>query len=163
MPKPQPNCWRRRRWRPASTASSIGTLWRNSWRAPAFAGFDPPDLPQTLRDLCLGLRSFAELKSAAENVVPMLERKMDARSVRWLPRASDYRMDARQRSTTNPASRPGSHPACRIFSVCEKRRGLDGSRHRSWSTCWRPINEPCRRRQILRDSGSGFIRKSAAS
>ena len=43
-----------------------------------FAGFDPPDLPQTLRDLCLGLRSFAELKSAAANVVPMLERKMVA-------------------------------------------------------------------------------------
>ena len=35
-----------------------------------FAGFDPPDLPQTLRDLCLGLRSFAELKSAMANVVP---------------------------------------------------------------------------------------------
>ena len=40
-----------------------------------FAGFDPPDVPQTLRDLCLGLRSFAELKNAAANVVPMLERK----------------------------------------------------------------------------------------
>jgi ATP-dependent helicase HrpB len=45
-----------------------------------FAGFDPPDLPQTLRDLCLGLRSFAELKSAAANVVPTLERTMVALS-----------------------------------------------------------------------------------
>ncbi len=43
-----------------------------------FAGFDPPDLPQTLRDLCLGLRSFAELKSAMASVVPNLERKMIA-------------------------------------------------------------------------------------
>ena len=35
-----------------------------------FAGFEPPDIPQALRDLCLGLRSFAELKSAAANFVP---------------------------------------------------------------------------------------------
>ena len=41
-----------------------------------FAGFAPPDIPQVLRDLCLGLRSFAELKSATADFVPMLERKM---------------------------------------------------------------------------------------
>ncbi len=41
-----------------------------------FAGFAPPDIPQALRDLCLGLRSFAELKSATADFVPMLERKM---------------------------------------------------------------------------------------
>jgi ATP-dependent helicase HrpB len=41
-----------------------------------FAGFAPPDIPQVLRDLCLGLRSFAELKSAAADFVPVLERKM---------------------------------------------------------------------------------------
>jgi ATP-dependent helicase HrpB len=41
-----------------------------------FAGFDPPDLPQALEDLCLGLRSFTELKSAAANLIPVLERKM---------------------------------------------------------------------------------------
>ena len=46
-----------------------------------FAGFDPPDLQQTLRGLCLGLRSFAELKSAAANIIPMLEQKMDARKL----------------------------------------------------------------------------------
>jgi ATP-dependent helicase HrpB len=44
-----------------------------------FAGFDRPDLQQTLRDLCLGLRSFAELKGAAANIIPMLEQKMVAR------------------------------------------------------------------------------------
>jgi ATP-dependent helicase HrpB len=42
----------------------------------AFAGFPPPDLEQGLRELCLGLRSFAELKSAASNLIPMLERKV---------------------------------------------------------------------------------------
>jgi ATP-dependent helicase HrpB len=41
-----------------------------------FAGFELPDVPQALRDLCLGLRSFAELKSAAVNFVPALEQKM---------------------------------------------------------------------------------------
>ena len=44
-----------------------------------FAGFEPPDIPQALRDLCLGLRSFGELKSAAANFIPMLERKMVTR------------------------------------------------------------------------------------
>jgi ATP-dependent helicase HrpB len=43
-----------------------------------FAGFDPPDLPRALEDLCLGLRSFTELKSAAANLIPTLERTMTA-------------------------------------------------------------------------------------
>ncbi len=41
-----------------------------------FAGSEPPDLPHALEDLCLGLRSFTELKSAAANLIPMLERNM---------------------------------------------------------------------------------------
>jgi ATP-dependent helicase HrpB len=41
-----------------------------------FAGLEPPDIPQALRELCLGLRSFAELKSAASDLVAVLERKM---------------------------------------------------------------------------------------
>ncbi len=40
-----------------------------------FGGFPAPDVPQTLRDLCLGLRSFNELKSAAVGLIPSLERK----------------------------------------------------------------------------------------
>jgi ATP-dependent helicase HrpB len=43
-----------------------------------FAGFDPPDIPRALQDLCLGLRSFAELKSAAADLIPTLERTMMA-------------------------------------------------------------------------------------
>ena len=45
----------------------------------AFAGFEAPDLTQALRDLCVGLRSFSELKSAATDLVPMMERKVAAR------------------------------------------------------------------------------------
>jgi ATP-dependent helicase HrpB len=41
-----------------------------------FAGFDTPDLPHALEDLCLGLRTFVELKSAAVNLIPTLERTM---------------------------------------------------------------------------------------
>ena len=44
-----------------------------------FAGFEPPDVAPTLRELCYGLRSFAELKSAATNFIALLEQKMDAR------------------------------------------------------------------------------------
>ena len=44
-----------------------------------FAGFEPPDIPQALKDLCLGLRSFAELKNAATNLVALLEQTMIAR------------------------------------------------------------------------------------
>ena len=47
-----------------------------------FAGFDRPDIPEALRDLCLGLKSFAELKNAAEDFIPALEKKMDARRLR---------------------------------------------------------------------------------
>jgi ATP-dependent helicase HrpB len=45
----------------------------------AFAGFEAPDLAQALRDLCVGLRSFTELKNAATDLVPLLERKVTAR------------------------------------------------------------------------------------
>jgi ATP-dependent helicase HrpB len=41
-----------------------------------FAGLDPPDIPQALKDLCLGLRSFTELKNAAKNLVALLEQTM---------------------------------------------------------------------------------------
>jgi ATP-dependent helicase HrpB len=44
-----------------------------------FAGFEPPDVSQALRDLCSGLRSFAELKSTAANLVLVLEQKMGKR------------------------------------------------------------------------------------
>jgi len=40
-----------------------------------FAGFEPPDIPQAIRDLCSGLRSFAELKNAAAELVSVLESK----------------------------------------------------------------------------------------
>ena len=46
-----------------------------------FAGVEAPDVGQTLGELSLGLRSFTELKSAAAQFVPALERKMGTRQL----------------------------------------------------------------------------------
>lgn len=45
----------------------------------AFAGVEAPDIPGVLRDLCLGLQSFDELRDAAEGLIPLLEQKSDTR------------------------------------------------------------------------------------
>jgi ATP-dependent helicase HrpB len=44
-----------------------------------FAGFERPNLEEALRELCSGLKSFAELKNAAKDFIPILEQKIDAR------------------------------------------------------------------------------------
>jgi ATP-dependent helicase HrpB len=44
-----------------------------------FAGFDRPDVARALRELCKGLRSFSELKSAAAQLLSTLEQQMGAR------------------------------------------------------------------------------------
>jgi len=52
--------------------------------------------------MCLGLRSFTELKSAGAHFVATLERKMGVRQLNEIaPRASDYPAAGRQRSTMN--------------------------------------------------------------
>ena len=43
-----------------------------------FAGCKPPDLPRAVRELCLGLRSFAELKKVAVDLASVLEQQMGA-------------------------------------------------------------------------------------
>jgi ATP-dependent helicase HrpB len=44
-----------------------------------FAGFEQPDLHQTLRELSFGLLSFADLKVAARNFILLLEQKVGSR------------------------------------------------------------------------------------
>jgi ATP-dependent helicase HrpB len=46
-----------------------------------FAGLEMPDVSQALRELCMGLRSFAELKKTAADLVAVLERKMGGRGL----------------------------------------------------------------------------------
>jgi ATP-dependent helicase HrpB len=43
-----------------------------------FAGLEQPDLAQAMRELCVGLQSFAELKQSATNLLPLLEEKAGA-------------------------------------------------------------------------------------
>jgi ATP-dependent RNA helicase HrpB len=42
-----------------------------------FARVESPDLVQTLRNLCLGLQSFGDLRSASRNFIPLLEEKLN--------------------------------------------------------------------------------------
>jgi ATP-dependent helicase HrpB len=47
-----------------------------------FAGFEVPDIPQAVRESCVGLRSFAELKKVGAGFVSVLEQKLGARRLR---------------------------------------------------------------------------------
>jgi ATP-dependent helicase HrpB len=82
-----------------------------------FAGFEAPDVSQTLQDVCLGLRSFGELKNAAANFIPLLEQKMGARQLNEL---APMRIRL--------AKGRGSHRACRIFTACGKHHASGGRR-----------------------------------
>jgi ATP-dependent helicase HrpB len=46
-----------------------------------FAGLTPPDISKTLREFCSGMRSFAELRSAAANLLLLLEQSIGAREL----------------------------------------------------------------------------------
>ncbi len=61
-----------------------------------FAGFEPPEVPQALRELCSGLRSFAELKSAAVDLVHRLEKKMVTRRLNEIAPARIRLQNGRQ-------------------------------------------------------------------
>jgi len=61
-----------------------------------FAGLEVPDVPQALRELCLGLRNFAELKKRAADLVSVLEEKMRAQRLREIAPASIRLQNGRQ-------------------------------------------------------------------
>jgi ATP-dependent helicase HrpB len=61
-----------------------------------FAGFEPPEVPQALRNLCAGLRSFAELKRAAADLVPVLEQKLGKRRLNEIAPARIRLQNGRQ-------------------------------------------------------------------
>jgi len=61
-----------------------------------FAGFETPDAPQILREMCSGLRSFAELKKAAADLVSVVERKMGVRKLHEIAPASIRLQNGRQ-------------------------------------------------------------------
>jgi ATP-dependent helicase HrpB len=61
-----------------------------------FAGFEIPDIPRALSELCLGLRSFAELKKAAADLVSVLEQKMGGRRLHEIAPAAIRLQKGRQ-------------------------------------------------------------------
>ncbi len=71
-----------------------------------FAGFEPPDVPQVLKDLCLGLRSFSELKNAAANLVSLLEQKMGARRLEQIAPERIRLPNGRQTKVHYEAAKP---------------------------------------------------------
>jgi len=72
----------------------------------AFAGFDPPDITQTLRDLCLGLQSFADLREAAKDLMPLLEQKLNARLLNEVAPLSIRLANGRQTKVHYEQDRP---------------------------------------------------------
>jgi ATP-dependent helicase HrpB len=72
-----------------------------------FAGFEPPDIPQALKGLCLGLRSFNELKNASANLLALLEQTMTARRLEQIAPARIRLPSGRQ---TKVHYEPGKPP-----------------------------------------------------
>jgi ATP-dependent helicase HrpB len=71
-----------------------------------FAGLAQPDTPQALRELCSGLRSFADLKVAAKHFVLLLEQKTDSKLLRELAPASVRLQNGRQTKIHYGADKP---------------------------------------------------------
>jgi ATP-dependent helicase HrpB len=61
-----------------------------------FAGLALPNVPQALRELCSGLRSFANLEDAAKDFVLLLEEKVDQKLLRELAPVSVRLQSGRQ-------------------------------------------------------------------
>ena len=61
-----------------------------------FAGFEMPDVAQVLRELCARLRSFAELKKGAADLISLLEQQMGGRRLREIAPASIRLQTGRQ-------------------------------------------------------------------
>jgi ATP-dependent helicase HrpB len=73
-----------------------GSALENFMTRVEFAGLERPEIPQTLAQLCSGLRSFAELKRAAAQFVPLLEQTIDQRRLRETAPASIRLQNGRQ-------------------------------------------------------------------
>jgi ATP-dependent helicase HrpB len=71
-----------------------------------FAGFEPPDIPQALRDLCLGLQSFGDLRDASRNLMPLLEEKLNTRLLNEVAPLSIRLRNGRQTKVHYEQGRP---------------------------------------------------------
>ena len=71
-----------------------------------FAGLERPNLLETLRDLCLGLQSFGDLKEASKNFIPLLEQKVNTKLLNELAPLSLRLKNGRQTKVHYEEGRP---------------------------------------------------------
>src|SRR6266536_350257 len=71
-----------------------------------FAGFQPPDVEQALRELCVRLRSFAELKSAGAEFLPRLEQELASQRLNEIAPASIRLRNGRQAKVNYERGKP---------------------------------------------------------
>ena len=72
----------------------------------AFAGVKAPDISQTVREMCVGLQSFGELRDAAKDLIPLLEQKSDTRLLNELAPLSIRLRNGRQTKVHYDQGRP---------------------------------------------------------
>jgi len=72
----------------------------------SFAGFDLPDIPRTLRELCLGLHSFGDLRDAAKGFVTLLEQQSNLRLLNDIAPSSVRLANGRQTKIHYEQGRP---------------------------------------------------------
>jgi ATP-dependent helicase HrpB len=71
-----------------------------------FAGLERPNLLETLRDLCLELQSFGDLKEASKNFIPLLEQKVNTRLLNELAPLNLRLKNGRQTKVHYEVGRP---------------------------------------------------------
>lgn len=71
-----------------------------------FAGLERPDLLKTLRNLCLGLQSFGDLRSASKNFIPLLEEKVNTKLLNEIAPLSIRLKNGRQTKVHYEEGRP---------------------------------------------------------
>jgi ATP-dependent helicase HrpB len=71
-----------------------------------FAGLQEPDLRQTVQELCRGALSFADLRSAAKNLITILEQQAGARKLQELAPTSVRLQSGRQTGIHYGEGRP---------------------------------------------------------
>lgn len=71
-----------------------------------FAGFELPDISQTLHDLCDGLQSFSELRVAAVNLIPLLQQKLNVSLLNQIAPLNIHLRNGRQTKIHYEQGRP---------------------------------------------------------
>jgi len=71
-----------------------------------FAGFESPNLLDTLRSLCLGLQSFGDLKGASRDFIPLLEQRINTKLLNEIAPLSIRLKNGRQTKIHYEEGRP---------------------------------------------------------